>query len=200
MAPCLAFRPAFGMLHRRLLYSTLVVWALVVWAIAIACFSVPSAATASIQTYREQPGQVTLRSQQSLRDRSDRAWQAVLFKRYQQGKLDGLYLRLVGFPGAVAVDRQRPLAVETGTALMWQCPYTLDDSVAEFPPNVGQYGMQTVLDQLQRNIPLELAVPLQTGRSAKLLAAPFVVEEWRSLNQLTPEDLFGYQGILRTNS
>jgi hypothetical protein len=56
-------------------------------------------AQASLHTYRERPGQVTVRSQQSLRDDSDRAWQAVAFKRWQQGQYQGTYLRLVGFPG-----------------------------------------------------------------------------------------------------
>jgi hypothetical protein len=56
-------------------------------------------AQASLHTYRERPGQVTVRSQQSLRDARDRAWQAVAFKRWQQGQYQGTYLRLVGFPG-----------------------------------------------------------------------------------------------------
>ena len=144
-------------------------------------------AIASIHTYQERPGQVTFRSQQSLRDRADRAWQAVLFKRYRANQLDGLYLRLVGFPGAVEVDPTRPLAINTGTALAWQAPFTLDGSVPQLPANVGQYAMQSIVDQLAQPIPLQIAVPLKTGGIAELVAAPFVVDEWRSLNQKTPD-------------
>ncbi|MEO0533037.1 MAG: DUF3122 domain-containing protein [Cyanobacteria bacterium P01_A01_bin.123] len=155
--------------------------------LAIAGLSQVRPAIASIHTYREQPGQVTFRSQQSLRDRRDRAWQAVLFKRYRVDQPDGLYLRLVGFPGAVAVDATRPLTIDTGTALSWQAPFALDGSVLQLPPNVGQYAMQPVLDQIQQPIPLQIAVPLQTGGIAELVAAPFVVEEWQALNQRHPD-------------
>lgn len=156
---------------------------------AIAGLGYARPAIASIHTYQEQPGQVTFRSQQSLRDRADRAWQAVLFKRYRANQLDGLYLRLVGFPEAVAVDPTRPLKIDTGTSLVWQAPFTLDGSVPQLPSNVGQYAVQPVIDQLQQPIPLQILVPLKPGGVAELVAAPFVVAEWRSLNLRKPDDL-----------
>ncbi len=54
------------------------------------------AVLASIYTYPESSTQIMYRSQQSLRDLSDRAWPAILFKRIKSGKLERLHLRLVG--------------------------------------------------------------------------------------------------------
>ncbi|MEO1445060.1 MAG: DUF3122 domain-containing protein [Cyanobacteria bacterium J06635_11] len=81
---------------------------------------------ASIHTYNERPGQTTFRSKQSFRDRSDRSWQVVLFKRYQGDELQGLYLRLIGFPGLVALDTQKPLTIATGSSAQWQAESALD--------------------------------------------------------------------------
>ncbi|MGP1375214.1 MAG: DUF3122 domain-containing protein [Almyronema sp.] len=138
-------------------------------------------ALASTHVYQERPGQVTYRSQQSLRDRQDRSWQAVLFKRYQTETLEGIYLRLVGFPGLVAVEQSQPLTIATGTALTWQAPAARDRTLQQLPTNAGQYDVQTAIAQLAGNIPLQLEVPLQGGGVAEIVAAPFVVREWRSL-------------------
>ena len=75
---------------------------------------------ASLHTYQELPGQTTFRSKQSLRDRTDRSWQVIVFKRYQADTLQGLYLRLVGFPGFVALDELKPMIISTGSSIEWQ--------------------------------------------------------------------------------
>lgn len=141
-------------------------------------------ALASVHTYHERPGQTTYRSQQSLRDQADRAWQATLFKRYREGKLQGTYLRLVGFPGSVVVDPERPLRVDTDAGRLWEAPNRLDPQTAQLPASVGQYAFDAVLVELTRALPLKLEVPLQGGAVARLTAAPFVVDEWRSLSTL----------------
>lgn len=142
----------------------------------------PQSAIASIHTYREIPGQVTYRSQQSLRARkSNQAWQAVLFKRLQANALEGIYLRLVGFPGMVEVDPSSPLRIETGTELQWQAQPAVDQATLALPANVGQYDAQSLISGLTGDIPLQLTIPLKAGRTADLLVPPFVVKEWRSL-------------------
>ncbi|MBW4463067.1 MAG: DUF3122 domain-containing protein [Nodosilinea sp. WJT8-NPBG4] len=138
-------------------------------------------ALASIHTYHEQPGQTTYRSRQSLRDQSDLAWQATVFKRYTEGIFQGTYLRLVGFPGQATTDPGRDLVVETGTSAQWQAPRQLDPQTQALPDSVAQYSMDAVLDDLQHPIPLTLRVPLQGGGTARLVAAPYVVEEWLQL-------------------
>lgn len=140
---------------------------------------VPQTAQASIHVYRERPGQVTVRSRQSLRDFSDRAWQAIAFKRTQDDALLGLYVRIVGFPGAVEVDRQRPIALLAPTAgQQWQLAWKRDPQAKEFPINVGQYDLEPLLRDIDTPVPLELQVPLQNGEVAEMAIAPFIVREW----------------------
>jgi hypothetical protein len=146
-------------------------------------------AWASIHTYHEQPGQTTFRSRQSLRDQRDMAWQATVFKRYRGSDIQGIYLRLVGFPGQVTVDRQGNLAIETGTTAHWVAPYALDPQTpaSVLPDNVSQYDMASVLPEMPRPIPLTLAVPLVGQPPAQIVVAPYVVQEWLTIAQTTPE-------------
>ena len=139
--------------------------------------SMASPAWASIHTYHEQPGQTTHRSTLSLRDQNDLAWQATLFKRYIDGEVQGIYLRLVGFPGQVRVNSDQDLLIQTGTAAQWRAPYRVDPQTQALPENVVQYEVSLVLEQLQRPIPLTLVVPLASA-GVQLVVAPYVVEEW----------------------
>jgi hypothetical protein len=142
-----------------------------------------SPAMASIHTYYEQPGQTTHRSTLSLRDQNDLAWQSTLFKRYISGELQGVYLRLVGFPGQVVVSPQKDLLIQTGTTAQWSAPYQVDKQTRSLLDNVVQYDVTTVLDQIQRPIPLTLVVPL-VGAQARLMVAPYVVEEWLQIYRM----------------
>ena len=138
-------------------------------------------ALASVHVYHERPGQTTLRSQQSLRDRNDSSWQAILFKRYRADGLEGMYLRLVGFPGIVDVDPQQPLTINTGTSLHWQANPKLDPPTPALPSNTNQYDVAAVMGDLQKAIPLTLAVPLQGQATSEIIVPPYAVQEWREL-------------------
>ncbi|MEM6349836.1 MAG: DUF3122 domain-containing protein [Cyanobacteria bacterium P01_D01_bin.14] len=142
---------------------------------------------ASLHTYHERPEQTTLRSRQSFRDRTDRAWQTILFKRYDGSALQGLYLRVVGFPGVADIDPERPLQIQTGTALQWQCPPELDPQTPALPSNTAQYSVFAVFDELQKDIPLDLVIPLRSGRSATVVIPPYGVSEWRQLAAQSPQ-------------
>lgn len=157
----------------------LIILALILGCVLLMALAEP--ALASVHTYHEQPGQTTYRSRQSLRDQRDLAWQATVFKRYTGGMFQGTYLRLVGFPGQAAIDPDRDLTVETGTSAQWQAPSQLDPQTQALPDGVAQYQIGAVLADLQRPIPLTLRVPLRGGGTARLVAAPYVVEEWLQL-------------------
>ena len=152
-----------------------------------------SPALASVHVYHERPGQTTLRSQQSLRDRKDRSWQAILFKRYRPDGLDGLYLRLVGFPGVITVDPQQPLTIATGTIVGWQASPKLDPPTPVLPSNTNQYDMTAVMADLEKAIPLTLQVPLQgkspSSRMGEIVVPPYAVQEWRELAAQTIDGL-----------
>lgn len=127
-----------------------------------------------------------MRSRLSLRDDTDRAWQAIAFKRWQGATLQGIYLRLVGFPGAVQIDRQQPVTLLTLTGQQWRLPWQLDPQTQALPPNVGQYDLQPLLTDLQRAQPLEMRVELAEGELAELAIAPFIVDEWLQVKTAEP--------------
>ena len=139
----------------------------------------PDSAHASIHKYPESSTKVMYRSQQSLRDNLDGAWQAVLFKRLNSGHLESLHLRLVGFPGTREVAHPKPLLIVAGFGKGW----TADDAIAQsvLPANVGEYDLLEVITQLDKDIPLRLGLPLKDGRQVELLVPPFVIREWRML-------------------
>ncbi len=155
----------------RILFLALMLGCLLLLALA-------QPALASVHTYHEQPGQTTYRSRQSLRDQTDLAWQATVFKRYTSGVFQGTYLRLVGFPGQAAIAAETDLTIATGTAAQWQAPPQLDPQTQALPEGVAQYSLDTLLAGLQSPMPLTLLVPLRGGGTARLVAAPYVVAEW----------------------
>lgn len=152
--------------------------------LAPATSAVAALPLASLHTYHEKPEQTTFRSKQSLRDRTDRAWQIILFKRYELDQLQGLYLRLVGFPGLVTVDSQKPITIATGSSLQWQATAELDPQTSALPDYVGQYNVATVLSELSGDIPLQIDIALGDGSLAELVVPPFAVHEWRELAAL----------------
>lgn len=152
-------------------------------------FGWPSVAQASTHVYRERPGQITYRSRQSLRDYEDHAWQAIAFKRYQGNQLQGLYLRLVGFPGAVVVDSQRPIVFTTATAQQWRLPWAVDPQTQTLPESVGQYNLQPLLADLKQALPLEMQIPLANNTAVEVGIAPFIVREWLQISTATLSSL-----------
>jgi hypothetical protein len=159
------------------------------WAIALiclcwvlSCVQIPPA-IAAVHTYPESATQVMYRSQQSLRDDQDRAWQAVLFKRLQHGQVQTLHLRLVGFPGAVEVAHPQPLQITTGTGRVFAAPDRSDQ--LPLPANVGEYDFLAVITQLEQAPPLRLSLSLINDQTVDLLVPPFVVREWLQVLDLT---------------
>jgi Protein of unknown function (DUF3122) len=136
-------------------------------------------ALASIHKYPESATQTMYRSQQSLRDDRDRAWQLILFKRLKFGQLDSVHLRLVGFPGKTEVARAQPLKIAARTKDVWTANNLVEQ--LELPANVGEYDLLKVMTELDADLPLQLELSLQQSQVAKLLVPPFVVREWRSL-------------------
>ncbi|MGB3299078.1 MAG: DUF3122 domain-containing protein [Phormidesmis sp.] len=149
-------------------------------------FALSTNSLASIHTYHEAPGQTTFRSKQSLRDRSDRSWQVILFKRYQADELQGLYLRLIGFPGLVVPDSQKSLKVATGASAQWQVQPALDPQTQSLPDNAAQYEVTQAIADLAGDIPLQIDIPLADSSTAQLVVPPFAVHEWRDLNAQSP--------------
>lgn len=134
---------------------------------------------ASVHTYPEGNDRVMYRSLQTLRDRTDQAWQVVLYKRMQGGQTESIHLRLVGFPGGLALEHPHPLKITTGTERVWLAAETapVTDAV-----NVAEYDLFEVMRQLNSTTPLRLTLPLER-QAIELPIPPFVVEEWRQVAQ-----------------
>lgn len=102
------------------------------------------------------------KSLRTIKDARGYSWQAIAFKNTQHGNSDGLFLRLVGFPGSIAIDRTRPMIVATssGQTMMLKDVSSLIFKNGLLPqPNVAQYQLEDVMNQLQSATPLRLTIP-----------------------------------------
>ncbi|MEB3278456.1 MAG: DUF3122 domain-containing protein [Lyngbya sp.] len=146
-----------------------------------------SPALASIHRYPETENQVMYRSKQSLRDRQDLSWQVVLFKRIKFGQVNEIHLRLVGFPGLTEFAHREPLRLTTATGETWLAEDVVDLSL---PNNVGEYDVFKILQEIEKDIPLELSLPVVENQKIQLPVPPYIVKEWRKLLELNE---FSYQ-------
>lgn len=140
---------------------------------------------AGVQLYQEQPGQLTVRSQHSLQDNAQHSWQTVVFKRFQADHLEGIFLRLVGFPGQVQVAVDQPLQILVADQWSWQAPVALDSATLQLPHNVGQYDLQPLLEHIDPNLEMELAIPLDQGLTASLQIPASVRHEWQQVTDFS---------------
>ena len=144
----------------------------------------PANAAAAIRQLEESPGQIVYQSRQTLQDQHGNSWQVIVFKRIRSNGQTSFNLRLVGFPGVVAIDHSQPL---TFTNPLGQNFTATDDSSHLFTTatspetNIGQYDLQPLLSQLQAEIPLKLSLPTLQGESIHLLISPRLVQEWQTV-------------------
>jgi hypothetical protein len=141
-------------------------------------------AQAAIRTFEESPGQVLTQSRTTLKDEFGNRWQAIVFKRTKPDGSEIVALRLVGFPGAVAIDRSRPLMLKdslgnTLTAEDASAPIFTDTDNPE--PHIGQYNLQPILNNLRPELPLELQLPVLDRDPVVLQIAPQTIQEWKQV-------------------
>lgn len=141
-------------------------------------------AQAAIRQFEEAPGQMLFQTRQTLQDSAGNRWQAIAFKRHKTEGDDVLYLRLVGFPGAINIDRSRPLRLvdslgKTLTAADTSAQMFTDARSPE--PHIGQYDLGAVLPEINPAVPLELQIPVTDGNPVELLIAPPTLQEWKQL-------------------
>ncbi|WP_017713855.1 DUF3122 domain-containing protein [Prochlorothrix hollandica] len=152
----------------------------------------PPPAQASIQAYPEGDRQILYRSQQSIRDDRDQAWQAVFFKRMTETETTALHLRLVGFPGMGYPARARSLRVVTGPEQEWEFPNVSHQEV-NLTDNAGQYDLNRFMAEESRDLPLKLYLSIRNSRfPAVLTVPPYVVQEWRQVTQAFPDQFPQY--------
>jgi Protein of unknown function (DUF3122) len=147
------------------------------WVVSLWLCLMPMA-IASIHTYPEGNDQIMIRSLQTLRDRTDQAWQLVLFKRIKDTQTESIHLRIVGFPGQAEFLRTKPLKIETSTYAA--IAENVLPNPSPFPNNTGEYDIQDFVQHLTSDSPLHLVLPI-SEQEIDLMVPPFVVKEWRRL-------------------
>jgi len=144
----------------------------------------PEPAQADIRTIEEAPGQMLYQTRTTVKDPQGNRWQAIAFKRHKTDGTDTLGLRLVGFPGAADIDRDRPLRLVDSLGKELSAKDTsakifTDESAPE--PYIGQYDLGAVLANIQSAVPLELQIPVHSGDPVVLLISPPTLAEWKQL-------------------
>lgn len=136
---------------------------------------VSNCALASVHTYSDSTG-VLYRSLSHLQDESNRAWQAVFYKKFQPGQSDLIHLRLIGFPGAVTLEHEQPLEIEADRALL-----SAEDVTAQnFPmSHVAEYDFKPVLNQLDTDTKLTLILQLRSGTARLKIPQETALDWWR---------------------
>lgn len=140
-------------------------------------------AVASLHTYPESETQTMYRSRLSVQDNQSQAWQLILFKRLRAGQVQDFNLRLVGFPGQVAVQHPADLVLEDSYDHRWVAPdqTQADPQLAPVLNSVGQYDLQSMMATLDQAERLELHVRLADDSERILVVPKFMVSEWLKL-------------------
>ncbi len=150
------------------------------------CGLLVSPAQAAIHTYPETDDQMMYRSRLSLRDDQGLAWQTIVFKRVREGQVLDFKLRLVGFPGQVAVAHPADVVLRQGMNDVWQATDETeqDGQLNTVVSSVGQYDLFGVMRSLDRSAPMVLDLMLEGGEMRSLVVPPYVVKEWLALKEM----------------
>jgi len=146
---------------------TLVLWAPQAWA--------------QVHQHNNEAGTPMVRSLESLRDLDYDSWQAVAYREGPPG--EPVVLRIVGYPGKVRLEHPVSLQVIAGRR-----QWALEDITLANPAlasdgreAAAEFALDSLLDDLANNRPLRLVLP---GVFNELPVPPYVVGEWRSLQEL----------------
>ena len=146
---------------------TLVLWAPQSWA--------------QVHQHNNEAGTPMVRSLESLRDLDYDSWQAVAYREGPPG--EPVVLRIVGYPGKVRLEHPVSLQVIAGRR-----EWALEDITLANPAlasdgreAAAEFALDSLLDDLANNRPLRLVLP---GVFNELPVPPYVVGEWRSLQEL----------------
>jgi hypothetical protein len=159
-------------------------WLLAAWICVLLVVCSPLPVFAAVMQIEEYPGQMLYQSRQKLRDQTGNYWQAIAFKRIHPEGSAIVSLRLVGFPGTVEFDHTQPLTLKTSmgktlTATDISSKISLDTPTQA---NVAEYDINSILPQLQSEIPIQLILPMVTGSPIKLQIPFTAIQEWQTIS------------------
>ena len=125
-------------------------------------------------------GELLNASSEFLRDLDYETWQLVAYK---SPLVDGkLILRVIGYPGNLRIDHPTSLRVDSGRKQWLLSDKTLlnKELANDGRQAAAEFGLDELIIDLDKNRPLRLSL---SGVFSELPVPPFVVKEWRSLNQ-----------------
>ena len=125
-------------------------------------------------------GELINASSEFLRDLDFETWQLVAYK--SPFFDDKLILRVIGYPGNLRIDHPTNLQVDSGRK-----QWLLNDKTllnAELANDgrqaAAEFDLNELINNIDKNRPLRLSL---SGVFSELPVPPFVVKEWRSLDQ-----------------
>ena len=141
----------------------------------------PSMAWGQVHQHENESGTAMVRSLESLRDLDYDSWQAVAYREGPPGQ--PVVLRIVGYPGKVRLDHPTDLSVLAGRREWQLSDINLDNPALarDGREAAAEFALDPLLDELSNNRPLRLVLP---GVFTELPVPPFVVGEWRSLQEM----------------
>ncbi len=152
---------------------------LCLFALLINLVILPYSTNAKVESFQNGDEVLLVRSVESLRDLDSQTWQMVAYK---EGVLENKStLRIVGYPGTLRIDHPKALRVQAGLRTWFLDDITLsNEKLAKDPREAAaEFDLTPLLNDLTNNKPLRLNLP---GVFAELPIPPYVVGEWRSLN------------------
>jgi len=149
--------------------------------ISISCLFIwPSFVQAKVEFFDSSEGEPIQRSLESLRDLDDQNWQIVVSPKEENQ--DEVVLRIVGFTGSLRLDHPTKLHIESGLKtwdledITWKNSELSKDN----RDAAAEFLLNPLLKDLKNNRPLRLSLE---GGISELPIPPYLVNEWRSLNQ-----------------
>ena len=125
-------------------------------------------------------GELINASSEFLRDLDFETWQLVAYK--SPFFEDKLILRVIGYPGNLRIDHPTNLQVDSGRKQWLLNDKTLLNAelANDGRPAAAEFDLNELINNIDKNRPLRLSL---SGVFSELPVPPFVVKEWRSLDE-----------------
>ena len=125
-------------------------------------------------------GELINASSEFLRDLDFETWQLVAYK--SPFFEDKLILRVIGYPGNLRIDHPTSLQVDSGRKQWLLKDKTLlnTELANDGRQAAAEFDLNELINNIDKNRPLRLSL---SGVFSELPVPPFVVKEWRSLDQ-----------------
>jgi hypothetical protein len=139
-------------------------------------------AWATFTQHEEKPGQILFKAKQTLPDQEGYSWQVIVFRQVYPGRQDDVYLRLVGFPGMVAIAHDQPLVLRNkkGDSFLAQPdPGELTKNRISPDFHVGQYRLEELVAQLNPTVDWQAVIPTQNQKGRVLNIPSTLIQEWQ---------------------